>query len=72
MSGFGNTANNGQVVEEESAVLWGCDSIVLDSDHLKLNKFKSAEDGNYISVSSNLARICVEAPQLIQRRQNGQ
>ena len=58
-----------QVVEETSAVLSGFISIVLDSDHLKLNKFSSARDGNYVSVSFNLCRIAAEAPEMIQRHQ---
>ena len=72
MPGIRINADNGQVVEEESAVLRGCDFLFLDSDHLKLNKFTRAEDGNYVSVSANLARICAEAPGLVQRRQYGQ
>ncbi|KAM0803687.1 hypothetical protein BDR22DRAFT_45834 [Usnea florida] len=59
------------VVEEKSAVLSGFYSVVLDSDHLKLNKFAGAQDGNYVSVSSNLCRIAAEAPELIQRRHIG-
>lgn len=66
------TANDSKVVEETSAVLSGFYSVVLDSDHLKLNKFASAQDGNYVSVSSNLCRIAAEAPELIRRRRNGQ
>ena len=58
-----------KVVDETSAILSGFHSIVLDSDHLKLNKFSSAQDGNYVSVSSNLCRIAAEAPEIIQRRQ---
>ncbi|KAL9065770.1 MAG: hypothetical protein Q9161_007995 [Pseudevernia consocians] len=56
------------IVEETSAVLSGFNSVVLDSDHLKLNKFASAQDGNYVSVSSNLCRIATEAPVFIRRR----
>ena len=47
-------------------------SVVLDSDHLKLNKFPSAKDGNYVSVSSNLCRISAEAPNIIRRHRKGQ
>lgn len=65
-------ANDSKVVEETSAVLSGFSSIVLDSDHLKLNKFSSAQDGNYVSVSSNLCRIAAEAPELFRRRRKGQ
>ena len=65
-------AKDGKVVEEKSAVLSGIYSVVLDSDHLKLNKFTGAQDGNYVSVSSNLCRIAAEAPELIQRRRLGQ
>ena len=61
-----------KVVEETSAVLSGFHAVVLDSDHLKLNKFRSAQDGNYLSVSSNMCRIAAEAPELIQRRREGQ
>ena len=64
-------ADDHKVVEETSAVLSGFDSIVLDSDHPKLNKFSSAQDGNYVSVSSNLCRISAEAPELLQRRHKG-
>lgn len=64
-------ANDCKVVEETSAVLSGFHSVVLDSDHLKLNKFANAQDGNYVSVSSNLCRIAVDAPELIQRRRKG-
>ncbi len=60
------------MVEETSAVLTGFDSVVLDSDHLKLNKFSNAQDGNYVSVTSNLCRIAAGAPELIQRRRKGQ
>ena len=66
------TPNERQVVDERSAALPGFRSIVLDSDHLKLNKFPSAQDGNYKSVSSNLCRIAAEAPEFIQRRRKGQ
>jgi hypothetical protein len=52
-------------------VLPGLHYVVLDSDHLKLNKFAGARDGNYVSVSSNLARIASQAPQLIQDRRKG-
>ena len=65
------TAEDCKVVEEKSAVLSGFYSVVLDSDHLKLNKFAGAQDGNYVSVSSNLCRIAAEAPELIQRRHIG-
>lgn len=65
-------ANDKKVVEETSAVLSGFQFVVLDSDHLKLNKFPSAQDGNYESVSSNLCRIAAEAPELILKRQTGQ
>lgn len=64
-------ANDKKVVEEISAVLSGFPSVVLDSDHLKLNKFPSAQDGNYVSVSSNLCRIAAEAPELILKRRTG-
>ena len=64
-------ANDKKVVEETSAVLSGFHSLVLDSDHLKLNKFSSAQDGNYVSVASNLCRIAAEAPEVLQRRRNG-
>ena len=64
-------ANDRKVVEETSAVLSGFHSIVLDSDHLKLNKFSSARDGNYVSVASNLCGIVAQAPGIIRRRQNG-
>ena len=66
------TADSSKVVEETSAVLSGFHSVVLDSDHLKLNKFSSAQDGNYVSVASNLCRIAAGAPELIQRRRKGQ
>jgi hypothetical protein len=59
------------VVEEVSARLSNFPHVVLDSDHLKLNKFTGAQDGNYISVSSNLCRIGAQAPQLIRDRQKG-
>ena len=65
------TANGSKIVEETSAVLSGFNSVVLDSDHLKLNKFASAQDGNYVSVSSNLCRIATEAPVFIRRRRAG-
>ena len=65
------TTNENQVVEETSAVLPGLHYVVLDSDHLKLNKFASAKDGNYVSVSSNLARIAAQAPRLIRDRRKG-
>lgn len=61
-----------QVVEEPSAVLDGLQYIVLDSDHLKLNKFAGEHDGNYVSVSSSIARIAAEAPRLVQNRGRGQ
>lgn len=64
-------ANDKKVVEETSAVLSGFHSVVLDSDHLKLNKFPSAQDGNYVSVSSNLCRIAAEASELILKRRTG-
>ena len=67
-----NSAKDSKVVDEKSAVLSGFYSVVLDSDHLKLNKFPGTQDGNYVSVSSNLCRIAAEAPELIQRRQIGQ
>jgi len=60
------------VVEEASAVLPGLDCVVLDSDHLKLNKFANTEEGNYKCVSSNLARIAAQAPDLVQDRLRGQ
>ena len=60
------------MVEQTSAVLPGMDHLFLDSDHLKLNKFASAQDGNYVSVSSNLCRIAAEAPELIGKRRKGQ
>ena len=66
------TANGSKVVEETSAVLSGFHSLVLDSDHLKLNKFSSLRDGNYVSVSSNLCRIAAEAPEIIRRLRKGQ
>ena len=66
------TAKDSKVVEEKSAVLSGFYSVVLDSDHLKLNKFAGAQDGNYVSVSSNICRIASEAPELFQKRQIGQ
>jgi hypothetical protein len=53
-------------------VLSGLLFIILNSDHLKLNKFASAQDGNFVSVFSNLCRIAAEALRLIQRRQQGQ
>lgn len=65
------TADVYKVVEEVSAVPYGMHSLALDSDHLKLNKFASAEDENYVRVSSNLARIAAQAPQLFQDRQRG-
>jgi hypothetical protein len=61
-----------QVVEDTSAILPGVHYVILDSDHLKLNKFASTQDGNYIRVSSNLARIAAQTPGLIQSRQRGQ
>jgi hypothetical protein len=60
-----------QIVDEASAVLPGLHYVVLDSDHLKLNKFAGKQDGNYLSVSSNLTRIAAQAPQLIQNRRKG-
>jgi hypothetical protein len=57
-----------QVVEATSAVLLGLHYVTLDSDHLKLNKFADPQEGNYVSVSSNLARIAAQAPQLIKDR----
>jgi hypothetical protein len=56
------------VVEEASAVLPGASYMTLHSDHLKLNKFASKREGNYVSVSSNLARIAAQAPQLVNAR----
>ena len=67
-SGARTRADDLKVVEESSAILSGFHAIVLDSDHLKLNKFASARDGNYVSVSSNLCRIAAEAPKIVQRR----
>lgn len=64
-------ADNFQVVEEASAVLPGLRYIVLDSDHLKLNKFAGAQDGNFVSVSSNMARIAAQASGLIRSRRKG-
>ena len=66
------TAEDSKVVEEKSAVLSGFYAVMLDSDHLKLNKFVGAQDRNYVSVSSNLCRIAAAAPELIQGRQIGQ
>jgi len=54
-----------------SAVVPGLHSVVLDSDHLKLNKFADANDGNYRSVSSNIARIASQAPALLRQRKAG-
>lgn len=53
-------------------MLPGVRYIVLDSDHLKLNKFVSAQEGNYLSVSSNLARIAAQAPKLMTDRRKRQ
>jgi len=61
-----------QVVEESSAVLEGLQYVVLESDHLKLNKFAGEREGNYVSVSSSIARIAAEAPRLVQNRCGGQ
>jgi hypothetical protein len=35
--------------------------IQLDSDHFKLNKFRSFDDPNYVLVSSNVCRIAIAA-----------
>lgn len=64
-------ANLDQVVEETSAVLPGLRHVALDSDHLKLNKFASASDGNYVLMSSNIMRIAAQSTQLIQTRRKG-
>lgn len=65
------TTKEYKVVEEISAVITGLHRVVLDSDHLKLNKYSSERDGNYISVTSNLARIAIQAPRLILDRRKG-
>ena len=70
MLGAKTRTDDFKVVEETSAMLSGFPAIVLDSDHLKLNKFPSARDGNYVSVSSNLCRIAAEASEIIQKRQS--
>jgi hypothetical protein len=63
-------ADDKQVVEETSAVLPDMRFLVLDSDHLKLSNFTGLEDGNYVSVSSNLARIAAQASRLRQARRD--
>jgi len=68
----GHKAYTNQVVEDTSAILPGVHCVILDSDHLNLNKFASTRDGNYIRVSSNLARIAAQAPGPIRSRQRGQ
>lgn len=51
-------------------MLPGLRCVVLDADHLKLNKFGSPNEGNYRAVSSNLARIAAQSHQLVHGRRN--
>jgi hypothetical protein len=50
-------ANFSQVVSEISATLPGFDSLGLDTDHSRLNKFSSRGDSNYRLVSSEVAEM---------------
>ena len=59
-------------MDEASAVLDGVAYLLLDSDHLKLNKFAGHKDKNYTVVAANIARIAMEAKALFDRRSQGQ
>jgi hypothetical protein len=64
----GQAADEEQIVEQTSAVLGIGPYVVLDSRHLKLNKFSVVQKGNYVSVSSHIARIAAQSPQLTKGR----
>ena len=53
-------------------MLPGLHRVVLDSDHLKLNKFFGIHDSNYVVVSSNLTRIIRQASAVFESRNQGQ
>jgi hypothetical protein len=46
---------NPQAVDEKSGSLSGATNIVLEADHVGMNKFKSSEDNNYKYVLCEMA-----------------
>jgi len=58
-----------QVVDEFSAVLGGCHGLELDSDHFKLNKFRSQTDSNYRIVTNSIKKIACRGKILIATRE---
>ena len=60
-----------QAVDEESACIDN-DRDGLDSDHLRLNKYSGPEDRSFVRVSRQIAWICQDAKELLQRRKNSE
>ncbi|KAK3695688.1 hypothetical protein B0T22DRAFT_114601 [Podospora appendiculata] len=65
-----NGLAKGMVVEEESACIPGLDRCALQADHLKINKYSSPTDRSFLIVSGKISEMCVNAKNIIQRRQH--
>lgn len=57
-----------QLVDHMSASLPSKRRMYLTTDHSGLNKYHSAEDGNFLLVQSELSRMVKEAPNTVERQ----
>ncbi|KAF6824006.1 ankyrin domain protein, partial [Colletotrichum plurivorum] len=60
--------NTEQVVDEASACIPGLERIPLAANHSELNKYSGPNDRSFQSVSTELRRLCTDAPAVVQRR----
>lgn len=57
-------------MKEESAYIPGLDRYALQTDHLKINKYRGPDDRAFIMVSDVISKMCGDANNVVRRRQH--
>ncbi|KAK1452526.1 pfs domain-containing protein, partial [Colletotrichum melonis] len=58
----------GMIVEEASAYIDGLDRHALETDHLKINKYRGPTDGRFLTVSKVISEMCNNANNVVRLR----
>ncbi|KAI1115874.1 hypothetical protein F5Y14DRAFT_409581 [Nemania sp. NC0429] len=74
-TGYGKWFNlggaiKGMVVKEASACIPGFDRHALQTDHLKINKYRGPGDRSFLIVSDVISKMCSGAKDIVRRRQS--